>query len=134
MPLDSPHTNELRGMVREILREAMVCRTAATGSAESVIIANDNDLAAFVRLLIARLDSPATAAAIRNGQHRFTLGGTAISAVAAASNAVVDGVVTENRIEKLAGTGTVVLAPGAILTPLARDRARRLGLKIERSR
>ena len=37
-------------------------------------------------------------------------------------------------ISALAGKGTLVLGPTAVLTPLARDRARKLGLKIERRR
>jgi hypothetical protein len=46
----------------------------------------------------------------------------------------LQGVITEQKIDKAAGSGVLLLAPDAVLTPLARDKARRLGLKIERRR
>ena len=42
------------------------------------------------------------------------------------------GVVSEQRIAALAGKGTLRLGATAVLTPLARDKARKLGLKLER--
>jgi hypothetical protein len=148
MPLDPPHGTDLRSMVREVLREALGHRNPAPANGvEHVTIASDADLANFVRLLIARLDNPATAAAIRNGQHVFRLNQTAGLQPHAevrvggageprsmATGQTISGVITEQKIDKLAGAGTLYLAPGAVLTPLARDRARKLGLKIERSR
>jgi hypothetical protein len=44
------------------------------------------------------------------------------------------GVITEQKIDHLKDAGRLVLAPGAVLTPLARDKARKLGLAIERRR
>lgn len=117
---------ELRGMVRDVLREVMAGR-AATG-VESVRLASDADLAAFV----ARLTQPATLEAVRAGKLRFALQ-QGVVPPAPAINAL-DGVITEQKIDKFAGQGVLVLAPGAVLTPLARDKARRLGLKIERRR
>jgi len=115
---------ELRGMVRDVLREVMAGRNAA--GVESVRLASDADLAAFV----ARLTQPVTLEAVRAGKLRFTLQ----QGVATPSGNALDGVITEQKIDKLAGQGTLLLAPGAVLTPLARDKARRLGLKIERRR
>ena len=106
--------------------------------AEPVRITTDQDLASFVRLLIQRLDDPATGPAIRSGRHRFTLAVTKSSVVAAPAApgtggpAVLSGTVTEAKVERNAKAGTLILAPGAVMTPLARDRARALGLKIER--
>jgi hypothetical protein len=117
---------ELRGMVREVLREVMVQRAAA--GVETIRISNDADLAAFV----ARLTQPATLEALRAGKLRFALQQDA-APPAPASN-TLDGVITEQKIDKFAGQGVLLLAPGAVLTPLARDKARRLGLKIERRR
>ncbi|HUR43137.1 MAG TPA: hypothetical protein VMZ01_03450, partial [Aestuariivirga sp.] len=110
----------------DLLRETLAQRKPATSTGtETVRIANDEDLAAFA----ARLIQSATAEAVRNGKLRFTLvGGTASAA------GTLTGVITENRIDKLAGSGTLVLDAHAVLTPLARDKARRLGLKIERRR
>ncbi len=118
---------ELRGMVRDVLREVMAQRSAP--GVESVRLANDADLAAFV----ARLAQPATLEAVRAGKLRFTLQPGAAPVAAPPGNAL-DGVITEQKIDKFAGQGTLLLAPGAVLTPLARDKARRLGLKIERRR
>jgi hypothetical protein len=117
---------ELRGMVRDVLREVMAQRTAA--GVESVRISSDADLAAFV----AHLTQPATLEAVRAGKLRFTLQQGAVPP--SPSGDALDGVITEQKIDKFAGQGTLLLAPGAVLTPLARDKARRLGLKIERRR
>ena len=126
MALKPETVGELRGMVRDVLREAMAGRAAA--GVESVRISSDADLAAFV----ARLTQPATLEAVRAGKLRFTLQQSA--APPPPSGNALDGVVTEQKIDKFAGQGRFLLAPGAVLTPLARDRARRLGLKIERRR
>jgi hypothetical protein len=132
MTLKPEISSELRHMVREVLREAMAQRQPAhAGAAETVRIANDHDLAAFV----ARVTEPATLEKLRAGKLRFTLGITPAPAPAAAAAAVaLTGVITEQKIDHHKGAGTLVLAPGAVLTPLARDKARRLGLTIERRR
>jgi hypothetical protein len=155
---------ELRAMVREVLREALAARKGGAGGAttsgptlfaptassngatapavEPVAITTDADLAAFVRRLTALLDDPATGAAVRSGWHRFTLAAgnrtapaPSIAPTPAAPAAVVlSGTVTEAKIAANAKAGTIVLAPGAVVTPLARDKARALGLKLEARR
>lgn len=131
MTLKPEMSNELRHMVRDVLREVMAQRNPSNGSnaVESVRIANDHDLASF----IARIIEPATLEKLRAGKLRFTLG-AAPAPAALASNTALTGVITEQKIEGLKGAGTLILAPGAVLTPLARDKARRLGLTIERRR
>lgn len=134
MPLKPEMSSELRSMVRDVLREVMASRVpqAVPSGVEQVRIASEADFAAFV----ARLIDPATAERVRSGKLRFTLGalGTAVPAAPLPSGPALTGVITEQKIDRLAGTGTLVLGPDAVLTPLARDRARRLGLKIERRR
>jgi len=134
---------ELRAMVREVLHEALAkgrAGTAPTRAAEAVRIGSDADLAAFLRRVIALLDDPATGPALRAGRIGFTLAGqgapvaSAPAPAAAGPAQVLGGTVTEAKIAKLVGVGAVVLAPGAVITPLARDRARAMGLKIERWR
>jgi len=125
MALKPEISGELRGMVRDLLRETLAHRGPSTGGTETVRIANDSDLAAFV----SRLVQPATLDAVRSGKLRFTLANGSAAATGALS-----GVITEQKIDKLAGAGTLVLDANAVLTPLARDKARRLGLKIERRR
>jgi hypothetical protein len=45
------------------------------------------------------------------------------------------GAVTERKIKQAADAGArLVLGPGAVLTPLAREKARALGIDIERER
>jgi hypothetical protein len=126
-----PETSqELRGLVREVLKEAMANRTPAQPAqgAENVRIGSEAELQAFV----SRLARPGVIESVRSGKLRFTLG-QASPAPAATSN-VLEGVVSEQKISALAAKGTLVLGPTAVLTPLARDRARKLGLKIERRR
>ena len=128
MALKPETAGELRGMVREVLREVLAKKAPPdTGGAEAVRIGNDSELAAFVQ----RLMDPVTLEAVRAGKLCFTLQG---SPVATAAGSALQGVITEQKIEKLAGSGTLLLASDAVLTPLARDKARRLGLTIERRR
>ena len=121
---------ELRNMVREVLRDVMATRAQSGAAAvETVRIASDHDLTAFV----GRIIEPATLDKIKAGKLRFTLAGVA-TPIAAASVEALSGVITEHKIGKLDTGATLVLGPGAVLTPLARDKARKLGLKIERRR
>jgi hypothetical protein len=140
---------ELRAMVREVLGEVLKDRRpqnigAAAPVSEPVSIGDDRELAAFVTRLIARLDDPATGQAIRTGRLAFALtkagnvqspSGRAPSRSSQSGAAVeLTGVITEAKVARLAGAGRLVLAPTAVMTPLARDRARALGLTIERKR
>jgi hypothetical protein len=128
MTLKPEMSNELRHMVRDVLREVMAQRQPTTGSAvETVRISNDHELAAF----IACITEPSTLERLRAGKLRFTLGP---SPAAAPDATALTGVITEQKLEQLKPSGRLVLAPGAVLTPLARDKARRLGLTIERRR
>jgi hypothetical protein len=100
--------------------------------AEPVTISSDADLDRFVRALAARFEDAGQRAAARDGRLRFTLGsGTAPVGVMR----VAHGAVTERTIKKAAEAGgRLVLGPGAVLTPLAREKARALGIDIERER
>jgi hypothetical protein len=94
---------------------------------ERVAIATDEDLNRFVHALLARPDREAILA----GRVRFTLGA---GAEAPAGVVRVDrGAVTERKVAEAAKAGArLVLGPAAVLTPLAREKARALGLEIER--
>jgi hypothetical protein len=90
-----------------------------------VTISSDADLDRFVRTVLDRADD------VRAGRLRFTLGGSA----QAGAMRVAHGAVTERTIKKAAESGgRIVLGPGAVLTPLAREKARALGIDIERER
>lgn len=124
-----PETSqELRGLVREVLKEAMANRSAQKQGIETVRFGSDAELQAFVN----RLSSPGVIESVRAGKLRFTLSQTAL--VSTSAGDVLEGVISEQKISALAAKGTLVLGPTAVLTPLARDRARKLGLKIERRR
>ncbi len=124
-----PETSqELRGLVREVLKEAMANRAAPKQGVETIRIGSDAELQAFVN----RLCSPGIIESVRAGKLRFTLGQTASAPTSAGD--ILEGVVSEQKIAALAAKGTLILGPTAVLTPLARDRARKLGLKIERRR
>ena len=122
-------SNELRGLVREVLKEAMANRAAPKQGTETIRIGSDAELQAFLN----RLAGPGTIEAVRAGKLRFTLAQT-ITPASSSTGDVLEGVISEQKISALAAKGTLVLGPTAVLTPLARDRARKLGLKIERRR
>ena len=117
---------DLRQMVREVLREAMAARATPATGAQAVRIASDTDLQAFV----ARLAAPGVIEAVRAGTARFTLSGHAVVPVGIAS--ALDGVISERKLAGIAAGTTVRLAATAVLTPMAKDMARRLGLEFER--
>ena len=105
-------------------------RAAATHDLVAVTIASDADLAAFARTVLDRADD------IRAGRLRFTLGAGATSPSPQGGVVrVARGAVTERTVKKAADAGgRLVLGPGAVLTPLAREKARALGIDIERER
>ncbi len=137
--MNAETSNELRGLVREVLRETLVSRGAPAHGVETVSVSSEAELQAFV----SRLASLGVIEAVRAGKLRFELSRSATArptatAMAFASSTavaeVVEGVVGEQRIESFAGKGTLILGPTAVLTPLARDKLRKLGLKVERRR
>jgi hypothetical protein len=102
-------------------------------SAEPVTIATDADLDRFVRALAARFEDADQRAAARAGRLRFTLGHGAPTPTGAMR--IARGAVTERTIKNAADAGArLVLGPGAVLTPLAREKARALGVELERER
>ena len=101
---------------------------------ELVALSSDEDLDRFVRSLLARFENPQDREAIRAGRLRFTLrrgGGAGEAGIVR----VERGAVTERTVEAAAKAGArLVLGPRAVLTPLARDKARAKGIEIERER
>jgi hypothetical protein len=92
--------------------------------AEVVALRSDADLARFVAHVLAN------AAAIRGGALRFTFG-----EAASGVRRIEKGAVTERTVNEAAQAGQrLVLAPAAVLTPLAKERARHLKVEIERER
>jgi hypothetical protein len=111
---------------------------------EAVTLDTTEDLERFVHGLVSRLANPRDLVAIRTGRVRFALRRGAGPAGATTNHPsqskvapvrVVKGAITERAVRDAAADGArLVLARGAVLTPLARDRARALGVEIERER
>jgi hypothetical protein len=101
---------------------------------EHVELRSDADLDAFVAVLARRLQSEHDREAILSGRVRFRLAGQPAESSAVTSTVRVEsGAVTERAVKEAARTGArLVLSPRAVLTPLARDRARSLGVEIEK--
>lgn len=140
-------TDELRAAVRAVLQDVLPAaviapRSAAEGSAQAVSVRTDAELDAFVRRVAALCDDPGQRSALKDGRRRFTLAaassgdGPAQPAAQAATALVVRvdrGAVTERTVKKAAADGArLVVGPRAVLTPLARDKARSLGVQVER--
>lgn len=100
---------------------------------ETVQLANDRDLDSFVRKLLRLFESPKTRADLKAGRLSFRLAGSTRPSGGGASRRIETGAVTERQIADMAG-GTLVLGRKAVLTPLARERARTLGITIEKER
>jgi hypothetical protein len=103
---------------------------------EPVALDSDADLARFVQSLLARFENPREREAIRAGKLRFSLGRPGAPSGGGGGGACVRierGAVTERAVDKAAKAGArLVLGPRAVLTPLARDKARAKGIQIER--
>jgi len=128
-------SDELRALIREVIRDVLPHGLPGT---ETVNLSSDEELAAFVGRLL-DLD-PEGREEIRSGRKRFRLAAPHHHANGTASPAsgggppvrrVERGAVTEKVVADAARAGErLVLGPRAVLTPLARDRARASGVEI----
>ena len=106
---------------------------------ERVDLRSDADLDVFVQTLARRLENPRNRTAILSGKVRFQLAGAPAAPAASASPAptirVEAGAVTERAVKDAARAGArLVLSSRAVLTPMARDRARSLGVEVEKEK
>ncbi len=147
-------SGELRALVRAVIREVLPDGFSVT---ETVNLSTDEDLAAFVARLLDL--EPEQRAELRSGRKRFRLaaqaaspgrpappqagpaGGPAGAGPAGAGRAgsparrIDTGAGTQRRVSAAAQAGArLVLGRAAVLTPLARDRARATGVEIEKER
>jgi hypothetical protein len=153
--------DELRELIREVIRDVLPNGLPAI---ETVNLSTDEDLTAFVTRLLdldaaGREDlrtgrkrfrlaapqapqapivpiAPTVATSGANGAHGPN-GLTAVngSAAGAPARRIERGAVTEKVVRDAAQAGErLVLGPRAVLTPLARDRARASGVEISRER
>lgn len=149
--------DQLRTLVREVVRDAVSDILPAPSSAapvaqqigvqptgplaadektrtDTVRIATDQDLDAFVRQLLRLFENPKTRADLRAGRLIFRLAGNG-GAAQPATHRIDSGAVTERHVADMAASGGVlILGRRAVLTPLAREKARALGITIEKER
>jgi hypothetical protein len=139
--------DELRALVREVILDVLPNGLLGT---ETVNLSTDEDLAAFVKRLL-DLD-PDQREELRSGRKRFRLAaaqatrtrpapsgpagsGPGLPPAVSPVRRIERGAVTEAMINRAAQAGErLVLGRGAVLTPLARDRARASGVQIEKER
>ncbi|GAB2551191.1 hypothetical protein [Leucobacter ruminantium] len=141
--MTNPVETEIRALVRELLREVMPADPGARSEERRVRIASDADLAAFANRILDIARDPAEADAVRSGRVRFVLEGAPSSREgdpspeprpAAPVLRIEKGAVTEKTIAQAVANGTrLVLGPRAVVTPLAREAARKHGVGIERA-
>jgi len=148
----------LRRMVREVLREVLPAGLGAGAPGatqpgaervETVSIRNDAELAAFVERLLGLCVERGTREALHSGRYRFRLhpdrgadtpgpemardGGSAAGRNDDAVQRFERGVLSEARVVKFAQSAQrIVVNQRVMVTPLARDKARQLGVKLER--
>jgi hypothetical protein len=151
----------IRAMVRQVLRDALpeavreriaseaakaataspkkgesAPRAAESDSAkiEEVAVTTDAELNVFARRLLAL--EPKQREAVQAGRLKFRLkrGRQSAETEAARGSERIDkGIVTEKKVMAAAKAGKkLVVGKGVVLTPLARDKARQLGVEIER--
>lgn len=104
-------------------------------SVEVVSLRNDADLGSFVMHLLHLFENPKHRDALRTGRLRFRLAAPAGGGAAQPSHRIEKGAVTEAMVAASARDGArLVLGRRAVLTPLARDRARAAGVEIVKER
>jgi len=129
----------LRQMVRQVLADVVpqtMAMAPAGASGDVVSISSDVELQAFARRIA--MATQAERDAIVAGTRSFRLASSAAHPAASStkppSNAIVrvdKGAVTEKHVREAADSGAIlVLGKRAVMTPLARDRARAAGVKI----
>jgi hypothetical protein len=141
---------DLRTLVREVLRDVLPATSADVPTGERtgpVSLRTDQDLQAFVRQVAALCEDAEVRGQLRDGRRSFHLApdgtgsadgslATGIPAPVRAGPSVTRverGAVTERVVARAAADGArLVLGPRAVVTPLARDKARLLGVRIEK--
>lgn len=144
----------LRSIVAEVVREivaetkAQQLRSAETltgdpltmeplrGRVQTVRIVDNKDLDLFTRQLITLFENPKNRQDLRAGRLRFALDATSTRNSQSTSqpmSRIESGAVTERHVKEAADRGQrIFLGRRAVLTPLGREKARALGVPIEK--
>lgn len=138
----------LREMVREVLTDVIAGeiagRVASAGAAahpyrpprESVTITSQADLDRAVRRIVEAAQDPEGRAAVERGDISFVLAAEAPTHEAGQApvvHRVEKGAVTERHVRAAAEAGAIIAtARRVVITPLARDRSRSMGVVIRK--
>jgi hypothetical protein len=135
--------NALRALVREALQDAIAAKgslqlpQSPAAVTEQISLSNNSDVFAFVQRILDMATDSATANRLRSGQIRFELATSQTgSATSEPGNShgslrIERGAITESMVNKAAAEGgKLVAGSAAVITPLARERARKLGVTI----
>jgi hypothetical protein len=139
----------LRDMVREILLDVVESEVSGRvdcvsdgdvgvgNPREEVSIRSQDDLNRAVRRILADATDPTRRGAIERGDVLFALAAPAQTPALAAAveqvHRVETGAVTERQVRAAAEAGAVIMtAKRVVITPLAKDKARSLGVVIKR--
>lgn len=159
-----PPPEELRTMIREIIRDVAPdvpnnltpnkpapskpaspqLAPVSTGpmavshrnKTEAVRLSTSAELQTFVFKLLELFENPKSRQDLRAGRLKFTLApGPKAAGPTSAVHRIDEGVVTERHIARFAESGArLVLGRKAVITPLAREKARALGVSFEKER
>jgi hypothetical protein len=140
---DPVASEALRRMVREVLQEVLPAEVGAAGpgvragdDVRRVHVRDDRELADLVTQVLNLAEDPERAADLRAGRIRFRLAGDSGTGAPAGPTPIdiERGAVTERVIQRAAREQRPLrIGPRAVVTPLARDRARALGVEIHRT-
>jgi hypothetical protein len=109
--------------------------TSPDASVQTVRLSTNDELRAFVLKILKLADNPKRRGDLLAGRLRFVLADAAETAAPAVTHRVDKGAVTERAVVGAARAGArLVLGPRAVLTPLARDKARALRVPVEKER
>ena len=131
-------SDELRALVRAVLRDVLPDVASATSRSASRVVSlrTDADLDALVREVAAAAADPARREELCAGRHGYRLARDDEDPAPQAGGGVgrvERGAVPERTVRRAAAEGArLVVGPRAVLTPLARDRARALGVVLEK--
>ena len=137
---------EVRALIRELILESLPaiatvgCHSVPPREARPVRIETDADVSTFVQTIISILDDPLESQRLRAGALVFHLGSAPPAGVDETATTVttpalrVDrGAVTEKIVASAAAANRPIsLSTRAVLTPLGREKARKLGVEIRR--
>ena len=149
MSADGVDADVLRSLVREVLADLLPPAQPASPApqqdgpvftprdgvrdVETVSLRTDTELAAFVTRLLHLFENPKHRADLQAGRLRFRLAPAGVAGAARPAHRIEKGAVTEAAVREAARAGArLVLGRRAVLTPLARDRARAAGVEIEK--